>query len=747
MKKVEILSPAGNKEMFYTALENGADAIYLAGKLYGARGYADNFTNEDLKEVISYAHLYGVKVYVTINTLIYENEVKGFTEYVKYLYLNNVDAVLMQDLGMIKLVREMFPNLPIHASTQFHNHNKEGIKYLKEIGVKRVVLARELSLDEIKQIDVDIEKEVFVYGALCISYSGCCLASYCLKNRSGNRGLCAGICRLPYELYYDKKKVETEGKYLLSPKELNTLSNLREILNSNIDSIKIEGRMKSPAYVGYVTRLFRRLVDEYYNNEAMTISEEEIKNLKKLYNRDFTLGHLFNEKNSKLMNIKAPNHMGYPLGMAEATSNKIKIYLTDDIAQGDGIRFANQRGMIVNYLYDKNNLLINGAKKGEIVYVDNKVDFQGKGEVLKTLDVLLEEKIKDIPKRKVKVDIKIRAKLNEPLKAMITDGEHEIINQLGMVEKSINAPIKKQELVERFSKLNDTPFVLNDIEIVSDDNIFIPVKIMNELRRTIVNKLITARTKATYEPVIKEAKNQKINILKTNSYNFLVRNEEQLKYLFAKDVNIYITDYDLYKKYKSPKVFYVTDRVSFNLPDFQNENIMASNLSSIIKYSKNNLVYSDIYLNVINSFAAKELFDLGAKKVSLSIENDFEDIKNIMDSFKDKYSTIPNFDVLVYGKVELMVLKHCFLKMFLNKDKKCNLCKDNKKYYLQNDLKEQFRVLNRNCNSYILSSQKIDLVDNIDKYKELGITNFTFNLDDESNEQIEDILVKLGLKN
>ena len=330
---------------------------------------------------------------------------------------------------------------------------------------------------------------------------------------------------------------------------------------------------------------------------------------------------------------------------------------------------------------------------------------------------------------------------------MITDGEHEIINQLGMVEKSINAPIKKQELVERFSKLNDTPFVLNDIEIVSDDNIFIPVKIMNELRRTIVNKLITARTKATYEPVIKEAKNQKINILKTNSYNFLVRNEEQLKYLFAKDVNIYITDYDLYKKYKSPKVFYVTDRVSFNLPDFQNENIMASNLSSIIKYSKNNLVYSDIYLNVINSFAAKELFDLGAKKVSLSIENDFEDIKNIMDSFKDKYSTIPNFDVLVYGKVELMVLKHCFLKMFLNKDKKCNLCKDNKKYYLQNDLKEQFRVLNRNCNSYILSSQKIDLVDNIDKYKELGITNFTFNLDDESNEQIEDILVKLGLKN
>ena len=172
MKKIELLSPVGNLEMLNAAVNNGADAIYLAGKNYGARKYANNFTNDEIKEAIKYAHLYGVKVYVTINTVIYEGEIESFIEYVKFLYENHVDAVIMQDLGMIKLVLAKFPDLEVHASTQMHNHNEESIKYLKSIGVKRVVLARELSLDEVKNINVDIEKEIFVYGALCISYSG-----------------------------------------------------------------------------------------------------------------------------------------------------------------------------------------------------------------------------------------------------------------------------------------------------------------------------------------------------------------------------------------------------------------------------------------------------------------------------------------------------------------------------------------------------------------------------------------------
>ena len=207
MKKVELLSPAGNMKCLKYAIANGADAVYISGKNFGARKYAENFTKEEIKEAIKYAHIYQVKIYITINTLIEESEKEDFLNYVKYIHENNVDAVIMQDIGMIKLVHEIFPNLEIHASTQTHCHNEETIKFLKSLGVSRVVLAREMTIEQIKSIKTDIEKEVFIHGALCVSYSGQCLASSMILNRSGNKGECAGICRLPFDLYKENEKL------------------------------------------------------------------------------------------------------------------------------------------------------------------------------------------------------------------------------------------------------------------------------------------------------------------------------------------------------------------------------------------------------------------------------------------------------------------------------------------------------------------------------------------------------------
>ena len=257
MKKVELLSPVGNMEMLYQAVHNGADAVYLAGKRFGARKYANNFDEKEIIDAIKYCHLYGVKVYVTVNTMIYESELDDVLEYLKYLHINGVDAIIMQDIGLISKVREYLPNLEIHASTQLHNHNNSGAKLLKELGVTRIVFDREMSIDEIKNINVDIEKEVFVYGALCVCYSGCCLFSSLNGGRSGNRGECVGSCRLPYNLIENNKYIKTDGKYLLSTKDLNALPNLKTILESGVDCLKIEGRMKSPYYVGYVTKVFR----------------------------------------------------------------------------------------------------------------------------------------------------------------------------------------------------------------------------------------------------------------------------------------------------------------------------------------------------------------------------------------------------------------------------------------------------------------------------------------------------------
>ena len=237
--QVELLSPVGNMECLYQAVHNGADAVYLGGKLFGARKYAGNFTNEQLVKAINYAHIYGVKVYVTANTIIYNDEIEEFVKYLTFLHKNNVDAVIMQDIGMISLIRKVLPNLEIHASTQCHNHNNYGIKCFKDLGVTRVVLDREMSLNEINNIDVDIEKEVFIHGALCVSYSGCCLFSSLNGGRSGNRGECVGSCRLPYKLIENNKIIKTKGEYLLSIKELNTIDNLKEILDSGIISLKI----------------------------------------------------------------------------------------------------------------------------------------------------------------------------------------------------------------------------------------------------------------------------------------------------------------------------------------------------------------------------------------------------------------------------------------------------------------------------------------------------------------------------
>ncbi|MEG0995164.1 MAG: peptidase U32 family protein [Bacilli bacterium] len=351
MKKVELLSPAGDFSSLKQAIHNGADAIYLGGKNFGARAFANNFSNEELEYAIKYAHLYDVKIYVTVNTLIYEEETNDFFKYIDFLVSIKVDALITQDLGMIKTVKEMYPDITIHASTQFHNYNNDTLEVLKDLGVKRVVLARELSIDEINNMSCNIEKEVFIHGALCVSYSGECLFSSLVANRSGNRGECAGSCRLPYDLMKDDEILKLKDKYLLSTRELNTTLNIKELLDSNITSLKIEGRMKTPAYVGFVTKTYRHLIDNYYNNLNCVISKEDTIKLTKLYNREFTNGYLFNTK--ELMNINTPNHLGIKLGeVLDINSKYIKIKLIDELHQGDGIRFFNTDiGMITNFIY------------------------------------------------------------------------------------------------------------------------------------------------------------------------------------------------------------------------------------------------------------------------------------------------------------------------------------------------------------------------------------------------------------
>ena len=316
-REIEVLAPAGSMECLRAAVLNGADAVYLGGEMFGARAYAGNFNQEELCEAIDYAHMFGKKIFLTINTLMKEKEKDQLIDFLIPYYEQGLDAAIIQDPGVIRMVREYFPDLEIHASTQMTVTGVYGARMVKKMGAKRVVPARELSLEEIKEIkdDTGLDMECFVHGALCYCYSGQCFMSSMLGGRSGNRGRCAGTCRLPFY----KKGSGKKQKYLLSLKDLCTIEQLPEILDHGVDSLKIEGRMKGARYVGEVTRLYRKYVDLYLSGEPYRVEPEDKKILLELFNRGgFTDGYYRRYHGSQMMSMERPDHQGILAGKIQS---------------------------------------------------------------------------------------------------------------------------------------------------------------------------------------------------------------------------------------------------------------------------------------------------------------------------------------------------------------------------------------------------------------------------------------------
>ncbi len=649
----ELLAPVGDIESLYQAIHNGADAVYLGMKSFGARKFSKNFNNEEVVDAIKYSHLYGVKVYVTMNTLVKNNEVKDFLDQVGFLYKNGVDAIIMQDFGMINLVRRIYPELDIHASTQSNQSSIDTIKLFHDIGVKRVVLSRELTLEEIEKINIPIEKEVFIHGALCISYSGNCLMSSMIGGRSGNRGECAGSCRLKYSLEKNGEVVE-KNKYLLSTKEFNTSNKFKELLNSNITSFKIEGRMKSAEYVGFVTRLYRNLID----GKSIDLEEENNK-LKTLFNRKFTTGNLFNDNN--LMNIDTPNHIGLEIGrVIDITNNKIKIKLNRELNQEDGIRFLESgKGFIVNYLYDKNNKLISNSK--DIVYLDNKVNLKTKDRVFKTYDKKLNTNLKNYIEKKINITFNVTAKKNKSLVVVISDDTNKIELTANVVEEAISSPISKEQIKRQFMKLGNTPFICKNINIDMDNDIYINIKDINIIRRKAVQLLIEKRSNKKIDVVKKDVFFDNISTTDKAKLVCSIKTEEQLKICLELDFDrIYVNDINLYNKYKDKKcVIYSVARNKFVIEEELKEKNM---VSEYLNFNNKN-IYGNYSLNVYNIYTAYYLNKLGLLNIPISVELTEEEIEEFYDLYKEKFNTYPLLEILVYGRVENMIIKGNVLKL------------------------------------------------------------------------------------
>jgi putative protease len=512
MNKPELLAPAGSREALVAAVQNGADAVYLGGRRFNARRSADNFSDEELTEAIEYAHVRDVKVYVTVNILLADGELPEAVRFLRTIYNAGADAAIVQDLGLIKLARQVIPELELHASTQMTAHNVPGVLFLRDLGVKRVVLARELDLDSVREIKerTGMQVETFIHGALCVCYSGQCLMSSMIGGRSGNRGRCAQPCRLEYQLLDDRGQTVVDpgrvGEYLLSPRDLNLSLHIPELIKAGIDSFKIEGRMRRPEYVATVTRIYRSLIDRALTGEDYVVTEEESAELAQIFNRDFTTGYFFGVPGANLMSYKRPNNRGTRLGRVRRYDRKTglaEIELEAPLRAGDGIEVWVTRGGRVGTEVSElfvNNRKVVFAPAGTVAALRLDGHIHPGDRVFKTNDVQLMEKAVQTysssrETKRIPLNFKVRARVGEPLLLEASDPEGVIarVHTGAVGEEARKKPLTGDFLAGQLDRLGNTPFALSSLECDIEGDVMIPVSEINDARRRVVEQVAEAR--------------------------------------------------------------------------------------------------------------------------------------------------------------------------------------------------------------------------------------------------------------
>ena len=714
----ELLAPAGNFEALEAAISNGANAIYLGMPKFGARAYASNFTIEELKKAVNYAHLRNVKVYVTMNTIIFDKELDEAYEQIKELYLAGVDGVIVQDLALLTHIINNYPKMEAHASTQMGIDDLEGTLLLKELGCHRVVLSREVEIakiQEIKQIS-KIPLEVFIHGALCVSYSGNCLMSGLIGYRSGNRGRCVGSCRKEYELIDITNNINYQKSYILSMKDLNTSYNIKEL--KNIDSLKIEGRMKESVYVANVVKSYRELLD----NPKADIKQIN-RNLIKTFNRTYTKGYMFGEDKKNITNILKPNNFGFEIGKISAkTKIGYEIKLTDILNQGDIIRI-DHLGEDVNLtalkIYDKNQNLINKADK--VCYINIKEKLSVGDIVYKTKDVKycneLESTYPKIYKR-IPLDIEAYGSEGTPLSLVLkADKKTVFIESDFILETAVKNPTSKEQFINQFNRLTNTVYELNDVTFMVD-NVFIPTSKLNELRRVAIEQLDNERleprtnvnlTEKCYIPLISS----------TNYDNLSVycNTEEQEK--AARNCGVKI----IYNKENTIR----RNQVSYNKTS--DTDMLVGGYGGVYAMKEKHQDFvTDFSLNVVNFESVYELHKLGAKRVCISHEINKDDIEDIVNDYTKNVGVAPNLEMIVYGRADMLFTKYCPLKKY----NLCGKCKQNQ-YVLKEEYGTFPIISHEDCTTTILNGRTLNLIDDLENIK--GINVFRIQLTTENYEE------------
>ena len=713
----ELLAPAGNFEALVAAISNGADAIYLGMDKFGARAYASNFNEETFKQAIEYAHLREVKIYVTMNTIIFEDEVEPMKKMVDFLVSSNVDGIIVQDLVILDYIVNKYPDLEAHCSTQMGIDDLEGTLLFKELGAKRVVLSREVEIEKIKEIKkiAKIPLEIFVHGALCVSYSGNCLMSGFIGYRSGNRGRCVGSCRKPFNLIDTTNNINYGNSYILSMKDLCTIDYINEY--KDIDSLKIEGRMKEPAYVANVVSTYRKALDNQ-------ITKADKINLSKTFNRTFTKGYIFHEDKKDITNIDKPNNYGYLIGKIIA-KNKLgyKIKLDKVLNQNDIIRIDHNGediNLTVVKMCDDTNKLINSSST--TCYINIKEELAIGDLVYKTKDYLFYNEIeKTYPKefKRFKLDIEVYAYTNNPLVINCSYKNHYVTYEgQDILTEAINKPTDEAIFVKQFDRLNDTVYSLGNVNY-NGDNCFIPAKLINDARRQIVELMNNKRLERKYE-IKNEASSSKINFPKQEVKLAVFANTPE-QYEAAKECGI--------------EIIYNDDnyirRNQITYPSTSKEYLIGG-YGGVYAFKNKDFV-TDFSLNVVNSKAVYTLHKLGAKRVTLSYEMNKNQIDDLINEYVKQNDGLPNLEMIVYGKAHLLFTKYCPLKKF----NLCGKCKDNK-YIIKDEYGEFPIISHKDCTTTIINGKTLNLIDELETINNINVFRLQFTT--ESKQECIDVI-------
>ena len=765
---IELLAPVGDMESLYAAIQNGANAVYLGGKMFNARQYADNFSDEELKNAVEYAHIRDVKVYVTVNILLDDKEMKKALDYTKYLYEIDVDGLIVQDLGFSYLIKKTFPDFDLHGSTQMTINNLPGATFLEELGFSRVVLAREIPINEVQYIhsNSNVELEGFIHGALCVCYSGQCLMSSMLGGRSGNRGRCAQPCRMPYSFinYESGQEVfETwDKKYVLSLRDLNTLDYINEIIDSGIISLKIEGRMKRPEYVAIVVEKYRKVLDQ----GKESINQQDKNEVTQIFNRGFTKGYMLGAFGREAASYDRPDNRGLLVGkVVKIDKNDIYVKFFQDVEKGDGIEFETCSGDRIGIVLDFK------GEEGKITKIKNIPSVLLNSEVYRTSSESLLKRARESYEQeniKYPINMKVFIYIGRPAVLYLTSENINIeVKSDSLVEKAKKVFLTKERIVDQLSKLNDTVYYPVDIQIELDENAFMSISDINKLRRDAIDQLNHIRknknnrkpiSNEKYELLINKHLNLTNRVVKgKNKVSVSVKSKKQFDQLNLNKLDrIYIGFEDSLKdvlhriKEKNIETYLMTDRILYRtgletlkekIMDIGDllDGISVSNIGTF-KFIRDNFdmnIHGEIGLNIFNSYTVKLLNSFGIKGVTLSPELNMKQIQNIK-----KIDGII-YESTVYGYIPLMITKHCPMALVKNckDDRECNTCPYKSGFGLRDRKGIDFYMERDRGYTTIYNSVPLMVLEHIHQVFDCGIDmiRLDFTFEDENIREIQEI--------